>query len=197
MAKNNQEKEEELLLQLRLGNKDAYTQIYNTYYSKLCRYAFSLSRNELISEDIVQEQLLLLWAKREEHVIHTLNAYLYKSVYNKYMTSYHLEQRKISLREQLRMKVIIDIESTETNVNEERLTILKDIIAKLPEKQKEIFILSKLKSYEYKEIAVMKNISERTVESHIRKALITIRSEVSKLKPSQKLSLLILLDLFY
>ncbi|OEK06129.1 hypothetical protein A8C32_19045 [Flavivirga aquatica] len=191
-------KQEEILLsQLKLGDKDAYTQIYITYHAKLCRYMFSLSGNASLSEDIVQEQLMQLWIKRETLSIASLNAYLYKSVYNKYMNFCNNEKRKISLREQLRMEVIIDIESSEAEINQERLSALKNIIDKLPQKRKEIFILSKLKNYEYKEIASMRNISERTVESQIRKALITIRHEISELKLTQNLPFLVLINLFF
>ncbi|WP_303316526.1 sigma-70 family RNA polymerase sigma factor [Flavivirga abyssicola] len=186
-----------LVKRLRLGDKDAYTQIYKIYYAKLCRYVYSLSNNASLAEDIVQEQLMHLWLKRETHTIISLNAYLYRSVYNKYISFCNAEKRQLSLKEKLRMEAIIEVESSEGAVNQERLNALKNIIDNLPQKRKEIFILSKLKNYEYKEIASMKNISERTVESQIRKALITIRHEVSQLKLFKNLSFFFFINPFF
>jgi len=68
-----------------------------------------------------------------------------------------------------------------------RGAILQKLIAKLPQKRREIFILNKLENYKYREIAEIRNISERTVESQIRKALITLREEVTQLQLQKKI----------
>ncbi|WP_435315627.1 RNA polymerase sigma factor [Cellulophaga fucicola] len=193
MAKN-YHKEKLILKQLKLGDIDAFTQIYTTYYAKLCRYVYKLSGNTDIAEDIVQEQLMQLWEKRQKLTINSLNSYLYKAVYNKYINYYNTQKKQISLKAQLQMEAIIEVEDTDASTNKERLNLLYKIINNLPKKRKEIFILSRLKNYQYKEIAKIKNISERTVETQIRKALITIRKEIAK----SKLPLLyLLLSSFY
>lgn len=189
--------EEKLLLKrLRLGDSDAYSEIYKIYHPKLFRYAYTLSKNTNLAEDIVQEQLMRLWTKKEKLDIASLNAYLYKLVFNGYMDYYSAEKRKLSLHEQLRMEAVMEVENTDTAQKEERLAILNKIIAQLPEKRREIFILNKLKNYEYREIAEIKGISVRTVEGQIRKALITIRSEIAGMKSSKNLHLLLFLESF-
>lgn len=194
---NSAEDNDILLKRLKQGDKDAFTQIYSTYHPKLCRYLFSISRDETLSEDIVQEQLMHLWIKRDTQIIVSLNAYLYRSVYNKFLNHCNTEKRQLSLKEKLRMQAVIEVESTDSTVNKKRLKLLKEIIEKLPEKRREIFILSKLNNYEYKEIAAMRNISERTVESQIRKALITIREEVARLKDEGDATILFLMNYFF
>lgn len=170
-----------IIARLKKGDSDAFTQVYKAYYEKLCRYVYSLSSDEKIAEDIAQEQLMQLWVKRDSLNILSLNAYLYRSAFNKYINIYKQEQRKNSLINELRVDSLIEVENSSEQLKEKRLSILRKIIDDLPEKRREIFILSKINNYKYKEIAEMKNISERTVESQIRKALITIRLEVSKI----------------
>lgn len=78
----------------------------------------------------------------------------------------------------LHIEAIVELEGLEKDSKEARLIALENAIEELPPKRKEIFILSKLKNYKYREIATMRNISESTVESQIRKAMITIRKEM-------------------
>ncbi|WP_346883506.1 RNA polymerase sigma-70 factor [uncultured Algibacter sp.] len=193
----NNDKDSKLLERLRLGHKDAFTQIYKTYHAKLFRYVVSLSKDVTIAEDLVQEQLMQLWVNRETQSITSLNAYLYRSIYNKYLNFYNTEKRQLTLKETLRIEAIIEIENEDEDIKAKRLNAIKKIINNLPEKRKEIFILSKLNNYEYKEIAKMRNISERTVESQIRKALITIRHEISLLRDAGTLIFLLYINIFF
>jgi len=58
--------DEKLISFLKKGDKDAFCEIYSSYYNLLCRYILSLSNgNSDIVEDIVQDTLLDLWTRRE------------------------------------------------------------------------------------------------------------------------------------
>ncbi|MDH7447383.1 RNA polymerase sigma factor [Aquimarina sp. 2201CG14-23] len=171
--------DKKLLTALKKGSKKAYTDIYVSYYERLCKYIFSLSRNLKESEDLVQETLLQLWTQRDSLKIHTsLKAYLYKSAYHKYIDFYRKNLKERTIVDALQQEAVIAFEDEDNSVKEERLRILKEAIELLPEKRKEIFVLNKLKNHRYKEVAVLLNISERTVESQIRKALIFIRERL-------------------
>lgn len=168
---------------LKKGDKSVYTTIYKAYYDKLCRYCFSLSNDDKQVEDIVQDVLIDLWTRREKLNIKTsLNSYLYRAVHNKYIDLYRKETRKHSLINELRIEAIVELEGLEKDSIEVQLSALQKIIDQLPQKRKEIFILSKLNNYKYREIAEMRNISERTVETQIRKAMMTIRKEMLLLR---------------
>ncbi|TGV02125.1 RNA polymerase sigma factor [Flavivirga rizhaonensis] len=177
------ENEDEVLSALKSGDQNAFKTIYLAYYDKLCRYANSLSNNTTNVEDIVQEALMYLWQKREDITINSsLNAYLYRAVYNRFIGEIKKNKRELTLMYELQLSAILEFESFEDSKKEHYLQLLEDIISKLPEKRKEVFVLSKIKNYKYKEIASMLKISERTVENQIRRAFITIRKEVSGLK---------------
>ncbi|MFS4467855.1 RNA polymerase sigma-70 factor [Maribacter sp. 2210JD10-5] len=187
--------EKRLIAGLRAGDTDAFSQVYTLYYSKLCKYIYSLSDNSGHSEDVVQDALMKLWSKRESLVITTsLNAYLYRAVHNTFMDRCRKEGRKNTMMDELRMQAILEMESFENSLTGHRLELLKRAIDSLPPKRKDIFILHKLKNYKYKEIAAMRNISERTVEGQIRKAMITLRDQMVKLRLENILPLLLLLS---
>lgn len=179
--KHKHEKDKILIIAIKKGDKSAYGMLFKTYYNKLCNYAYSLSEDGQKSEDLVQDVLLQVWLNRKKFKIHTsLNAYLYKSVHNAYLDLYRKEQRTFKLINELQMEAISEFEEIDKEDKEKKLARLHTIIGKLPKKRREIFILSKLQNMKYKEIAKLRNISERTVEAQIRSALITIRKAVSK-----------------
>lgn len=170
-----------LISAIKKGDKSAYAILFNTYYNKLCTYAYALAEDGKKAEDLTQDVLLKFWLNRKNLKIKTsLNAYLYKSVHNAYLDLYKKEQRSHKLVKQLQMEAVIEFEETDKGEKEKKLARLHSIISNLPEKRQEIFILNKLQNLKYKEIAKLRNISERTVESQIRTALITIRKAVSK-----------------
>lgn len=184
-----------LLAALRMGNKDAFAYIYLTYHNKLCKYAYSMSDNAHLAEDCVQDVFLKLWSSRESLEIQTsLNAYLYRCVHNAFLDGWRKDSRKKSLIEELRLETVMELEEQMQRTEDERIPHLMNAIEKLPEKQKQIFILNKLKNYRYKEIAEMKNISERTVEGQIRKAMITLRKEMIRLGVDKIFLLIILIE---
>lgn len=173
------DEEASLINDLKSGHQPSFSIIYKRYYNKLCRYVYSMSNNNGIAEDIVQQTLLDLWEKRDKLVIRSsLNAYLYRCARNKFFDHIKKENRQNSSIEQLRVEAILEVENLDAEIKERRLVAIENIIASLPKKRKEIFILNKFKNYKYREIATLQNISVRTVESQIRKALITIRKEM-------------------
>ncbi len=163
-------------------SQEAFSQLYRIYFEKLSRYIYTLCSDKYQSEEIAQETLLILWKNRKKIKAHTsLNAYLYRSAYNNYINLYNKNKKRAEHIEEFRLNTIIALEELDTKPIDKRLDQLQKIINDLPPIRKEIFILNKLQNYTYKEIAKMRNISERTVESQIRKALITIRAAIKDL----------------
>lgn len=68
--------DDELLEYLKLGNQDAFTEIYNRYWKHLLAIAYSISKDKTVAQDIVQEIFTRLWAKHTELNIECLNSYL-------------------------------------------------------------------------------------------------------------------------
>ena len=133
-----------------------------------------------LSEDIVQESYTALWEKLQEGA-HVLNrkSYLYMMVQNRCMD--HLRKKGIpteSLKPYDTYGIIDDDDAQERSQTEAKLWTAID---SLPEKCREVFIMSKRDGLKYEEIAEELNLSVNTVRNQISKALKVLKEGVHKL----------------
>ncbi|WP_161808329.1 RNA polymerase sigma factor [Zhouia amylolytica] len=168
-----------LITDFKKGNVEAYKEIYLTYYQELCIYACSYTNNHFAAEDLVQNVLLKFWENRTTININiALKSYLYKSVHNSFIDGYRKEKNHKESLEALRYKLLIDAIEERTDVQDNRLAILREGIEELPQRCKEIFVMSKFEGMSYKQIAENLNISVNTVENQIGKAFKILRSKL-------------------
>lgn len=104
-----------------------------------------------------------------------IKSYLYKSVYNSFLDSVRKEKTLNKNLEDLRYRLLVEINDEDQEILDARLKLLKQEIEKLPEKCREIFILNKYDSLKYQQIAEKLNISINTVENQIGKAYKILR----------------------
>ncbi|MDC6367536.1 MULTISPECIES: RNA polymerase sigma factor [Flavobacteriaceae] len=169
-----------LIENLKTGDRNAYQSIYLMYYESLFKYVYHLCNNEALTEDLVQDTLMTLWDKRRKLVTgKSLKSYLYTTAKNKFIDHYRKRKNRSELLEQLRMERIVELEYGETSLVEDRLKLLRQNIEKLPPRKKEILLLSKIERLKHKEIAQLLDISERTVEAHIRQAMIYLKKTMA------------------
>lgn len=170
------EDEKLLITQLNAGNERAFETIYNNYYRSLVVYAFNLSKRQDIAEDIVQNVLSKIWVKRKELSIGTsLKSYLYRAVYNGFVSEYQKQSKENQLHSELKSNYLDEIFAQNEDVQEERMKLLKEALDQLPKKCKQVFLMSKIQGYKYREIAELLDISEKTVEKHISNGYATIK----------------------
>ncbi|UNY98934.1 RNA polymerase sigma-70 factor [Zhouia spongiae] len=178
-----------LIADFKKGNVEAYKEIYLTYYQDLCIYACSYTNDHYAAEDLVQNVLLKFWENRASINIDTaLKSYLYKSVHNSFIDGYRKEKNQKENLEDLRYKLLIDSIEENTDIQDSRLAILREGIGELPQRCREIFMMSKFEGMSYKQIAENLNISVNTVENQIGKAFKILRT---KLKTGRYVNLFI------
>ncbi len=176
LNKNTYQLEYQLLARLKEGCHQSYSILFSTYYKNLVLFAGTIIQDKNICEDIVQNIFLKLWNDRSELVIETsLKSYLLRSVRNSCLD--HLRHKKIVNDYATKLfSTFDDFDSAEDYVFYSDLhQHLDEAISKLPEKQREAFVMSRFKEMKYKEIAEKLNISERAVEDRISKALAQLR----------------------
>lgn len=161
---------------LKKGDQKAYTYIIDTYFDKLCVYAYGLSRNRAIAEDTVQNCLLKIWEKRAQlDETLSLKSYLFKIVYNEFIDIYRRNKSVSAIEE----KYFQSVDSFMVEDNDESfqtaVNAVRKEIDKLPEKCKVIFLLSKKEGLTNLEIAEHLDISIKTVEAQITKAFSILR----------------------
>lgn len=133
--------------------------------------------------DIVQEMFVDMWRKREKLNIHiSARAYLYKMVYNASLD--FIKHEKIKLRHRKNVPGLNDVAAFSDKAIEKELEIkIKQAIAELPEQCRKIFSMSRFQNLKYREIASALNISEKTVENQMGKALKLMKEMLKEYLP--------------
>lgn len=166
----------ELLNLLAKGSDAAFTEIYNRYWKKLFAVAAAKIQDMEEAEEIVQEIFVSLWKRRESLQITTaLDRYLVVSV--KYRVIKVLARRHHSRQyiSSLQAPGLEDDSTQQWLAFEELQERLEALVSGLPEKCQLVYRLSREKGYSQQQIAEALQISEKTVEAHLGKALKTLR----------------------
>lgn len=159
-----------------------FENLFKTHFKCLYAYAFTVVKDGTIAEEIVQSVFLRLWAKRSDLVIHTsLKAFLYRSVYNESL-NYHKHQKvKNAFRAHhlYMQRNEMENDSSQEVQLKELEHHLQTALNKLPEGCRTIFHMSRFEELKYREIAEKLDISVKTVESQMSKALKILRVELA------------------
>jgi RNA polymerase sigma-70 factor, ECF subfamily len=141
------------------------------------------------AEDIVQQSFITIWQKQSELQIETsLKAYLYKLVYNASLN--RVKQKKVRQSYSNEVQAVSAYPSAELGHQKELETRIDWALSQLPEQCAKVFRLSRYEQMKYQAIANELNISIKTVEHHIGKALKVMRELLKDYLPVLTLFLL-------
>lgn len=173
------EENEILVKKLVGGDKKAYEWIFNSYYPKLTFFANRFVNDMNIAEEIIGEIFVILWEKREQlNITSSVSAYLYNMTKNRCIN--YLKHQKIEnlYVNYLRKNNLLDIcaADIEAGYNDKELAQqIKFAVDSLPDKCRQVFIMSRYEDMKYKDIAMKLEISSKTVERHMSIALEKLR----------------------
>lgn len=189
----------EVMLAIAKGDKKAFEQLFRDWYVRLCVYAESIVRDRDLAEDLVQGIFCMLWEKRDKvDVRESVKSYLYRSVYNSALNTIKHEKVKIAFLEFIRKHENEDVNDTERFFDsEDQSIVLKELnraIETLPDQCREIFLLSRFAGKKSAEIASELDLSIRTVEAQLYRAMKRLREELSHLRRGLILFLNIFLE---
>nr|WP_236059807.1 RNA polymerase sigma-70 factor [Chitinophaga rhizophila] len=179
MRGNNSYSDLELITMLKRGNIDAFDMLYARHWSAMYQTAFYLLRDQNASMDIVQDIFAWLWEKREQLDIQTVPSYLRTAVRFKVANYIHSGKIREDFYEEL-SKVTIHPSSGPQELLElnDLKTIIQQAVNGLPDKCREIFLLSRDGQFTNQQIADLLHISVKTVEAQKTIALKRIRAAV-------------------
>lgn len=177
---------------------DAFTEIYHRYWKTLINTAYQRLRTPEACEEIVQEIFLTLFIKRKELVITTsLEAWLKTALKYKVFNIYRSQQLYLQhLDEIIRRTDIAPMMPDEVVSLKEMKDRIRVAATKLPDKCRQVFVLSRFEHLSQQEIADRLNISVSTVKKHLTKALATLRSEFSEEHLGNTFLLLLILSIY-
>ncbi len=178
----------------------SFNNLFNEYHEPFIRFALSYVKEKHIAEDYVMEAFIAFWENREQLLSNTRpQAYILTIIKNKCLN--HLQHVLVRQRAEKELSDHAEwVLSTRINAlqacdpdfifSDEIHQIIESTLNKLPEKTRQIFLLNRYQGLSYKDIAEQMDLSVKTIEFHISKAL-------SKLRFSLKDYILFLPLLFY
>jgi RNA polymerase sigma-70 factor (ECF subfamily) len=171
---------EHLLATLKADDLTAFEMLFRAYYQPLCNYAYTFLQDRDEAEEIVQSTFLSIWEKRETLAIHTgVRPYLYAMVRNACLNA--IKHAKIKQRHADHHLAVAERSSESAShsvVADELETRILQAMEALPEQCRLVFKLSRFEELKYQEIANQLNISIKTVENQMGKALRIMREHL-------------------
>lgn len=156
-----------------------FRKYYDLYYDQLCHFLNFYTQDITIIEDVLQEVYLKLWENRDEIEIQYIKTYLFHAAKNRVLNHLRDEQNRHYLLENWFNQQQQEKQGKECYDLEQFTTLLYKVIEQLPEKCREIFLLSRQEKLTYKQIAEKLDISVKTVEAQMGIALKRIRETLS------------------
>ena len=168
-----------ILEHLQASNTGVFEMVFKHYYSGLVVYADQIIKNTEASEDIVQSVFMKLWETRHSLEVRSFRAYFVQCVKNRCID--HL--RNCEVKNKFSSQTI----ENKRFENQEDLWLISELdeliqqaMDKLPPRCREIFMMSRIDSMKTAEIADKLQLSGRTVETQISKALKILRVELAE-----------------
>lgn len=168
--------ERQILELVKNDNYIAFSTIFESYYRNLVVYASIFVSSIEICEDIVQSVFLRLWENRHDLSIETsIKSYLYCSVKNKCLNE--LKHHKIRSNYEIYVTAFND-----ENYDVDKIVMYKDCksnlnkaLEQLPEKYRQVFIMSRYYGLKYKDISSQLGVSKRTVEDRMKHSIVLLK----------------------
>jgi RNA polymerase sigma-70 factor (family 1) len=164
-------------------NKVAIDLLYKKYHKRIYAFAYSYLKTSDDSLDVVHEVFIKLWEGRRGIRPDTnLDAFVFTVARNTILSMF---RKKASEEKYLHYLSSVFVQEDFNTQDFLDYTFLNEtinrLIESLPPKRKQIFICSRKDGFSNKEIAKKMNISEKTVEDHITKALAFLRSKMKSI----------------
>ena len=176
---------EEIVRELKKGNRRVFEQLFRTYYRMLCLEVKGYISAKHLVEEIVCDVFTKVWQNRENIFIQTsIRNYLVKSVHNKcidyyrYIKSQNTSEYDISDMQESYTLADLGEDPLDYMISREFENKVTEAIESLPEQYKKTFKLSRYSNLSYSEIAKEMHISVNSVKTNIKKALAKLRDKL-------------------
>lgn len=157
------------------GDDRAFRNIFDHYYPRLFSAALKMTGNSTETEELVMNVFMNIWKyKKNVHTVHDFSGYLFGILKNQVAAA---ARRTIQATEELHADSAGYTCAADLSFKELE-SRYRAAIAKLPQKRREVFLLSREQGLSQQEIAVQHNISVNTVNNHIKAALKLIREDL-------------------
>ncbi|MEN8156537.1 MAG: sigma-70 family RNA polymerase sigma factor [Bacteroidota bacterium] len=152
--------------------------LFEAYFEEIRRYVFFRSGDAELSTDVAQETFMKIWEKQYNLEPGSDVALLYKIAGDLLIS--HFRRERLSRKVQSEMNLELQGDDHEHDIYYRELRDrYKKALMKLPEKQRVVFLMSRLGRFSYREIAERLDISIKAVEKRMNLALKFLRMELN------------------
>lgn len=157
------------------GDRKAFDIFFREYFGKVKRFAFGLTKDEFLSENIAQDIFLGLWVRRADFAsIRQIDSYMYVCARNAALKALRERMKHASFDEIAETAAAFGSIEDEVVCREIRQRLLA-AVGRMPGQQRRVFAMSRFQGKSNADIAAELGISVRTVEAHIHTALLQLR----------------------
>lgn len=163
----------ELALRIKAGEKTAFQELFERYAPRIYQFSLSYLKNKADAEELVQDVFLKIWEKREMlDLSKNIKSFIFKVAVNTIYDFIRHKNIENAFNDFARANFETGSDNTwHTVIFDEMTANLNELVAKLPDQQQKIFQLSREEGLTSEEIAAKLNLSKRTVENHLYRAL--------------------------
>lgn len=167
----------ELALHIKKGEKLAYQELFERYAPKIYRFALTYLKNDADAEELLQDVFLRIWEKR--HLLddsQNIKSYIFKIAVNSIYDFIRHKNIVNAFNDYARLNFTESSDDTWHQVIfDEMQSKLNELVAQMPEQRRKIFLLSKDSGMSNDEIAGHLNLSKRTVENQLYRAVLFLK----------------------
>ena len=159
-------------------DQHTFERLFKTYFAALMAFSRKILGDEDDAREVVHQVFIKLWERRNEIDLSTsLKSYLFTAVNNRSLNMIR-DRKKFSSEEVPEQAGVLDVSAELESLELEEK--IRGAINSLPERCRVIFELHRFDGMTYGEIAKQLNISVKTVENQITKALKTLREQLAE-----------------
>lgn len=163
-----------------LCEEKTFTSVFRSYAKTLHHYLFYQTGDDALAHDLTQEAFTRLWKNCQSVLLNTAQGYVFTIAKNLLRNRHQHQKVVLQYRQRIQEEHAHDPQFL---LEEKELAErLQQAIADLPEKQRVVFLMSRMDKMTYKEIAAVLEISKQAVEKRMYNALDTLRKITDKIK---------------
>jgi RNA polymerase sigma-70 factor (family 1) len=159
--------------------KQEFKILFDTYFDSVRSYLFYRGADKEHASDLAQDVFLRIWEKQMDIDLKTVRRLLYKIANDMFVSQYRREDLEMNYRKTLK-KDTSDISPEERLQYNELFTNYTKALAELPEKQRTVFLMSRMEGLKYKEIAERLNVSVKAIEKRMSLTLAYLRKTLQE-----------------
>lgn len=181
MVLYNELSDADLVFLLAEDNYEAFSTLYSRYWKRMLVKAFTQLKSHADAEEVVQDSFINLWRRRKTlQLKHTFHTYIAAVVRYEVMTKIAGNKKNFIFIEDAKPAAMEDDSTQQWLAFSDLQQEIETAIQSLPDKCRLVFRMSRDKGMTEKQISAELNISQKTVEAHMSKALKNLRLKLNR-----------------